>query len=223
MLTIIRRLLPVLFLLGAVAALAHDPTDNAAWKALGDAGAMPAIRAVAVDGDTVFALSDKGLLQIGKDGKVNEVLPPEPLKKIQALAVDAKELWLGGPDGVFRVTRATKDVAQWEPKSAPAAYDRVLFDGQGGIYVYEKKGLLSVYDTSGALRWRTAKIYDQPEAVSAPEAVLRRKSGEIYLADAENNRVLKFSADGQYLGRILDLCCRPHGLTELPDGRLVVL
>ncbi|MHB9024723.1 MAG: putative Ig domain-containing protein [Armatimonadota bacterium] len=221
---IIRRLVPVLFLLCAVAALAHDPTENAAWKALGDAGAVPKVRAVAVDGDTVFALCEKGLLQIGKDGKAAEVFPADPVNKIQALAVDGKDIWLGGPDGVFRVVRANLDVTQWEPKVAPSAYDRVLFDGQGGIYIYEKKsGLLSVYDKSGALRWRVMRIYDQPETLSAPEAVVRRKSGEIYLADAENNRVLKFTANGQFLGRVLDLFCRPHGLAELPDGRLAVL
>ncbi|MHB9024724.1 MAG: putative Ig domain-containing protein [Armatimonadota bacterium] len=224
MLIIIRRLLPVLCLLCAVAAWAHDLTANAAWKAFGDIGAVPKVRAVAVDGETLFALCDKGLLLVGKDGKAVEILPADQVKKVHALAMTPQGLLVGGGDGIARLDVAGKTTKPFELKPAPAAYDRVLFDGQGSIYVYEQAGSrLRVYAPDGHLRWQTLHVYDLPDTLSAPEAVACRASGDIYLADAENNRILKFTADGQFLGRVPDNFCRPHGLAELPDGRLAVL
>jgi len=203
---------------------AHDPTAHPAWKTLGPAGAFPAIRAVAVEGDTVFALSDKGLSLVAKDGTVRNLASADMVGKAHSLMVTPGAVWLGGPDGVRRMDRTSGRMEGWTSDQPAAATDRVLFDGEGGIYTYDATSHeLSAYEASGRFRWRVMKIYDQPDTLATPLAVARRRSGDIYVADAENNRIVIFSGDGQYRGRVPDNFCRPHGLGSLPGDRLAVL
>jgi hypothetical protein len=182
------------------------------------------VRALAVDGAAVFALCDKGLLQFNADGSVETLAAPEAVAGAQSLAVTPQAIWLGGKEGVSRWDRASGVRTPWRPAIPVTSYDRVLFDGAGGIYVYESDSAqFSAFDTDGKLRWRAHRIYDLPDTLAVPEAVARKKSGEVYVADAENNRILRFAPDGQFLGRIPDNFCRPHGLAALPDDRLMVL
>jgi len=218
-------------LIGVVSASswAHDPTDNPAWRQLGPAGAVPGVRALAVEDNAAFVLCDKGLCRVDTDGTVTRLLAPDIVGKADALMVTAEAIWLGegggATGGVRRMDRKSGRIDRWTCDPAVPWIERVRFDGQGGIYLYEAAtiGQLHVYDTSGRFRWRVRRIYDRPITMGPPEAVVRRGSGDIYIADGENNRILIFSPDGQFKGRVLDNFCRPHGLVALPDDHLAVL
>ena len=85
---------------GSGSSWAHDPTDKPAWKALGAAGAVPNVRALAAEGTTVFALCDKGLVAFDAQGRERVLAPPQAVADVHSVAVSPSAIWLGGSDGV---------------------------------------------------------------------------------------------------------------------------
>jgi len=208
----------------AASTWAHDPTDHPAWRPVGGAGAVPNVRALATDGTALFALCDRGLVGFDSRGREKLLAPPQAVADVHSLAATANAIWLGGTDGVRWILRASGKVARWKPESPPPSLDKVLFDGKEGIYIYSADThALQAYNAAGRFLWRVVRIYDQPDTLSAPEAIVKVASGDIYVADGENNRILVFSSDGEFKGRVLDNFCRPHALVPLPGERLAVL
>ena len=217
---IIETLLALPLLAGAAR---HNPTGHPAWHPFGPEGAVPGVRAVATDGSAVFALCKKGLVRVS-EGKAEVCVGTQHAANAQSLDVTSDCVWLGGPGSVTRMDRGTKAVEPWRAEAPIAEADRVLFDHAGGIYLFDADThVLSVFDRAGGLRWRVRELYDLPRTLDEPLAVARRANGDLYLADAEMNRILIFTPDGQYKGRVMDNFCRPHGLVVLPKDRLAVL
>ena len=217
---IIEALLALPLLAGAAP---HDPTAHPPWRPLGPEGAVPTVRAIAIDGSTVFALCKKGLVSVSA-GKVEVCLGIEQVANAQSLDVTGDRVWLGGSGTVQHMDRKTKTVEHWQAEGPIAEADRVLFDHAGGIYLFDADTLvLSVFDRAGELCWRVRELYDLPRTLDEPLAVVRRANGDVYLADGEMNRVLIFTPDGQCKGRVMGNFCRPHELVALPNGRLAVL
>ena len=101
---IIEALLALPLLAGAAP---HDPTAHPPWRPLGPEGAVPTVRAIAIDGSTVFALCKKGLVSVSA-GKVEVCLGIEQVANAQSLDVTGDRVWLGGSGTVQHMDRKTK-------------------------------------------------------------------------------------------------------------------
>jgi len=200
----------------------HDPTAHPAWQPFGEAGATPGVRALAVDGNVVYALCDKGLVRVTGDG-AQAIMSAKRVGGAQAVDATPEAFWLGGPDGVQRFDRKTRAVETWKPAAPFQKVSRVLFDGQGGIYLFDvETGAFGAFDTAGNLLWQVREFYAKPRRLIEPLAVVRR-GGNFYVADGEWNRIVIFTPDGQFAGQVPYNLCRAHGLALLPEGRMAVL
>jgi len=207
----------------------HDPTKHEAWQSVAGPGTVPGVRALAVEGEAIYALSDKGLICIAPDGAAIVLAGPGKVGDAEALWVTPKTIWLGYGGGRFGgvkcLDRKTGEIRQWKMKPFVPWIERTLFDGKGRIYLYEATtiGVMHVYDAEGKLLWRCRRLGDMPGLMHRPNSLVRRPNGDVYVADGYHNRITIFAPDGQFKGRVQENFCNPHGLAALPGNRVAVL
>jgi len=206
----------------------HDPTKQGAWQSVAGPGTVPGVRALAVEEKAIYVLSDRGLTCIAPDGAARVIAGPAKIGDAETLWVTPKTIWLGYggglTGGVKCLDRKTNRIQKWDTDPHIPWVQKTLFDGSGNIYLYEATTVgLHVFDAKGKRLWRCRRLYDMPALMDRPDSIVRRRSGDVYVTDSVNHRILVFTPDGQFKGRVPENFCRPHGLVLLPDSRLAVL
>jgi DNA-binding beta-propeller fold protein YncE len=95
----------------------------------------------------------------------------------------------------------------------------VAFDAAGTAFVLDqRRGRIQVFErTTGQPSRTIGTLGSGPGQLLAPTALAIDGTGEIAVADAGNERLVRFAADGSYLGAT-PLPDTPRGIAVTPDG-----
>lgn len=79
------------------------------------------------------------------------------------------------------------------------------------------------FSPAGTFLFQWGRPGSGPGEFDTPHAIAVDKTGQVYVADRENDRIQIFTGDGRFIRQISSReMGRPYGLALLPDGRIVV-
>ncbi len=122
----------------------------------------------------------------------------------------------GGGEGQFAepsgvaVSQASEDVYVVDKGN-----DRVEYFGSAGAYIGEFNGIL----IDGALAGKAApNALHEPEGIAVDNDLASPSYGDVYVVDASQGVVDKFSASGEYLSQLKGFASGPIGVAVDPSG-----
>jgi sugar lactone lactonase YvrE len=121
-----------------------------------------------------------------------------------------------GPDGTV--------ISSWgSPNPGPTILPRpvaVAFDVPGNAYVLDqRRGVIVVFSRATGQPVRTiGRQGSGPGQMLDPSAIALDGAGTIYVADSGNQRVVRFTNAGNYLGAITSMGASVRGIAVTPDG-----
>jgi DNA-binding beta-propeller fold protein YncE len=195
--------------------------------------------AVSPDGDRIYAAEtegDRALLIYDANGTlIRKVQPPESTGSEHVpvwVAIDpvtsevyvtdrpTGEIYVYDRDGAYQRTFVPQQqIAGWQPIG-------IAFDMAGNLYVSDLGGTvprIEMFDRSGKL----VRTFGEGSGLSFPNGVAIDKTGQVYVADSNNGRLLVFGSGGTLIAQVgrgagIGDLGLPRGVSVDGQGRVYV-
>lgn len=171
----------------------------------------------------------------GRSGRLLREWGANQFAMPHGLTVDAQDnVWLTdvalqqvfkfSPDGRLLMVLGERGVAGADERHFNRPTDvAVLADGSFYVSDGYRNTRVVKFSADGKFMFQWGRPGTGPGEFATPHAVVVDKSGLVYVADRQNDRVQVFDAQGQFIRQIKSReVGRPYGLALLSQGRLVV-
>ena len=157
--------------------------------------------AIAVDSSYVYVSENNQIQKFDLGGTLQATWNTSPIGNIYGIAVIGPTLYVGS----WNALMSNPSSGLWSPTTLASSLPNISDLATDGAALYTVSGndyRCYKYNTSGVLQTSWGSDLTTPPGMKSPQRAVVDSSGNLYVADTDNTRVLKFGPTGTYLSTL---------------------